>query len=330
MSGSGFLEFVPKLGLEFQYGLPTTKQDRDLLKPPTASSGGSTSQAIIYPEDLFDHGAQAFIFFNIRATEAEDTAPSYGSICLYMPPTLRVMYQSKWTEVSMPLERLSEISSTFGGMKEALQKLVSEGTIDGVPLAAGMLGDLTDLISLMSNDGIQGVASNQNAQLLVHNIFAKYNPSYAAEIRRMIGKSNKLGFTTGNSAAVNPFAALTYEHQQFREVQFQFDLFARSPKEAESIRRIIKLFKLASHPAVVNSGQLFYDGAFAFDIWLFSPSSDNMFNMKKSALTQIEVDYSPSQMAPSFHKDGHPTNITLGLTFKELSLLTRGDIYSNY
>lgn len=326
MTQSGFHKFVRNMGLSLEKGTPKTQQDADLLFRP----GGKAPQTIIYPEDLFDHGAQAFIFFNIRATEEDDVAPSWGSICLYMPPTLRVMYQSKWTEVSMPLQRLSEISNTFAGIHSALKNLVESGTISAAAVGAGVFEDLNEIISMGVNGGIEGFAHNQNAQLLIHNMFAKYNPSYAAEIRRMIGKSKKLGFTTGNSAAVNPFAALTYEHQHHREVQFQFDLFARSPKEANCIRRIVKLFKLASHPAVVNDGNLFFDGAFAFDVYLFTPSADNMFNLKKAALTSMEVDYSPSQMAPSFHKDGQPTNITLMLTFKELSLLTRGDIYDNY
>lgn len=326
MTQSGFHKFVKNMGLSLEKGLPKTQEDLDLLSRP----GGKAQQTIIYPEDLFDHGAQAFIFFNIRATEEDDVAPSWGSICLYMPPTLRVMYQSKWTEVSMPLTRLAEISSTFAGMKTALENLVANSTISGAPIAAGVMSDLSDFAAMFLDKGLTGSIDNQNAQLIVHNIFAKYNPSYAAEIRRMIGKSGKHGFNTNNAAAVNPFAALTYEHQHHREVQFQFDLFARSPKEAISIRRIIKLFKLASHPAVVNNGNLFFDGAFAFDVYLFTPSADNMFNLKKAALTSMEIDYSPSQMAPSFHKDGQPTNITITLTFKELSLLTRDDIYQNY
>lgn len=305
MSGSGFDTFIKALGVQLRTtGGPLNKhQDSELLTKPSASN-------LAYPLDLFAHGKQAFIFFNIR--KAADTSPSYGAVCLYMPSSLRVSYGANYSSTTLPLTKLIETFKTYAG---TVTDLITAGTKDG-----------KDMGTIIQNI-MAATANDPGAQYMAHNIIKEIGPSYAAEFRNNIGRG------------LNPFSALIYEHPEFRSFSFEFEFVAKNAAEAEQIRKIIKIFKLAMHPnpiegstsKLIDTGgkPLAWDFPYVFDVFLCTPHTDKMFMVKRAALARQDVDYAGSGVQ-SFFKDGNPVHIKMNLEFKELDLLTRDEIYKNY
>jgi len=304
MSGDSSWEtFIKALGkdLTSDGGPLNLNKDADLLKPG--------AKGLMYPGDLFDHGKQAFIFFNVRnaATGITPVSQPLGNICLYMPTTLRVDYNAKYTEAGQPLEKLIETGRTiFSSMKDSVSGM------QGIDFSSE---GLLDIAKRAGN----GLISDDTAKYFTHNIIKKtLGAEYAAEFRQKMG------------VAINPFLANVYDHPEFRTFNFEFEFFPKNPKESEQVRRIIKLFKLAMHPTRTGgTDNLIWGFPCVFDVFLCTPWTDKMFMIKRSALLRADVDYAAGGVQ-SFFKDGHPTQTKLGLSFKELELLTREDVENNY
>jgi hypothetical protein len=67
-----------------------------------------------------------------------------------------------------------------------------------------------------------------------------------------------------------------------------------------------------------------------FDIFLLTPSSEYLFNIQRSVLVDMSVDYNGSGVASFFKGTGAPVDVRLTLQFKETELLTKSRIISGY
>lgn len=250
--------------------------------------------ALIYPQNLFQPGCEAYIFFimrdsNLRSTEVKKR------IGLYMPPSIKVRYHTTWEEINLTLKQnfnfLKEVNNTFNPMAQglpsnpgAVQNMKNLGT-------AGAMGGAKAL------DAIKGGNFGQQSQVY----FRK---------------------------TVDPSQALLFKGVDFRTFQFEFQLMARTPQESESIRKIIKIFKYGMHPG--SSGGFFWEYPYNFDIYLLTPSHKYMFNISQSVLETMDVDYGGSGAASFFRGTGAPVDIRLTLQFKELEVLTKQRIMQDY
>jgi hypothetical protein len=298
---SGYEELIKKLSnaLTATGGKLNTQKDVDLLT--------TKATPLQYPNDLFAHGKQAFIYFHVR--DHNDPVGSLGSICLYMPSTMRVSYGADWENVTTPFQKLISTGQAY-----------YEGIMGAASSALNAPGSSVMEKSMNAMQAVSDyTANNPGAQFAAHGWIAKeLNASYAAEFRQYLGKT------------VNPFAALIYKSPTFRNFQFEFEFFPRNSDEADEARRIIKLFKLAMHPnREGDKDDLFWHFPCVFDVFLCTPYTDKMFMVKKAALVSANVDYAGSTVQ-SFFKDGNPVHTKLSLEFKELELLTRDEIYDNY
>ena len=293
MSSSGWSGFIKTLGSQLS---------GPIQGPREKLVGEDGNYSAIYPDDLFAHGHQAFIFFNIRSLEHIEN-PSSGSICLYMPSTLSVGYGANWSDTTFPLKKLKETFKSLAGLG-----------INSYSIATGE-GDITDKVQNV----VDQVINNNALQAGVHNAIRKeLSADYAAEFRDAVKKT------------FNPFKAVVYDVPEFRHFNFGFEFFAKNADEADEVRKIIKMFKLAMHPARVgDTDNLLWSFPYVFDIFLCTPYTDKMFLIKQAALTSADVDYAGSTVQ-AFFKDGNPVHIKLDLKFKEMSLLTREDIEDNY
>jgi len=138
-------------------------------------------------------------------------------------------------------------------------------------------------------------------------------------------------------AAVNPYAQLLYKGPQFRRYQVPVIIKPRSKKESEDALNIIRVFKIASSPAIQNRNVTV--GSFAgtlqsfvfgyphltqFSIDFNSPTTNKeVFQSKLCALESVSVDYGGQKM--NFFEDGIPTEITMTLQMSEIAVRTLGD-----
>lgn len=250
--------------------------------------------ALIYPQNLFQPGQQAYIFFLMRDSNLRSTAV-YKRIGLYMPPAIKVSYGSNWEEINMQVSQAIDMGkdaigaagSAFGGTSAEKQGAAQFATDAALTGGAGIADALTG-----------------------SDAFGNFNE---VERRR----------------TTNPHQALLFKGVSFREFQFSFELLARSQKESDSIRQIIKTFKWGMHPGGENNAS-FWSYPNTFDVYLLTPSHRYMFNISQCVLTAMDVDYGASGAASFFKGSGAPVHINLNLTFKELSVLTKKLIESDY
>lgn len=287
----------------------------------------------VYPQDLFQHGTAAYVNFRVKSYDESDTS-IYANLFLNMPASLTAQYGAEWEEVSSPLSKLIQVAedsgatSVFRPTMDAMRNFIAGNQVnlgDALMATMGELGEDASLAAeALMGKGIRNQAVHYAA---VNKIKNKYNPAWAYEYRKLLG--NQMG--AKNLATLNPFVSGVYQHPKFRTFAMQFQFFARNEADAKRTQRIINTFKAAMHPGVLETGQLFWDAPYVFEGTFFtSPTNDKkMFNIKRSALIDLQVNYAGSQV-PAFFKDGHPVEISVTATFKEINLLTREDVEKGF
>lgn len=123
---------------------------------------------------------------------------------------------------------------------------------------------------------------------------------------------------------VNPHKALLYQGHNFRGLDLTFDLFARNKEESNTILKIIKLFKIHSHPGSTGGGRTWtYPDEFIIQfVTAGTNRSEYMFKFGPCILEDVTVTYGPNQ-ASFFSGTGAPVHVNLQLTFKEVFQLTK-------
>ena len=124
---------------------------------------------------------------------------------------------------------------------------------------------------------------------------------------------------------LNPNAELLFQGPVLRDFGFKFLMIARSQREAEVIRKIIKFFKEGAAPvydggaALLSTPNVFQLEYKAGDTLL---NTVNKFN--EMALRTITVDYAPDGFW-SAYQDSHPVAVVMSLQFSELRPIYRED-----
>jgi hypothetical protein len=136
---------------------------------------------------------------------------------------------------------------------------------------------------------------------------------------------NKAGY------AINSQQQLMFQGVEFRSFGMAFVLTPTDEKEAQTIRDIVKTFRRYSSPEIVQNtaGFLFTPPAF-FEISFHHNGAvnDKIPKLLRCVCTGIEVNYAPNGW--SAYKDGHPAQITMGLSFQETTILDRKKIDEGY
>ena len=124
---------------------------------------------------------------------------------------------------------------------------------------------------------------------------------------------------------LNPNAELLFQGPVLRDFGFKFLMIARSQREAEVIRKIVKFFKAGAAPvydggaALLSTPNVFQLEYKAGDTLL---NTVNKFN--EMALRTITVDYAPDGFW-SAYQDSHPVAVVMSLQFSELRPIYRED-----
>ena len=130
---------------------------------------------------------------------------------------------------------------------------------------------------------------------------------------------------TGGSV-LNPNAEMLFQGPVIRDFNFTFKMIARSEKEGEEIRRIIKFLKKGMAPKFRNIVFLKAPNIFTLEYRNAGGLLDtvNKFNPGGLALTTINVDYAPSGYW-SAYRDSQPVAVKMDLNFTELRPIYQQD-----
>lgn len=122
----------------------------------------------------------------------------------------------------------------------------------------------------------------------------------------------------------NPNMELLFQGVNLRSFSFTFNMVARSRREGEEIKKIIRTFKKASVPKKNSTDDaksgVFISAPDIFQLAYMKGNSPHPFLNKfiPAALVNMNVNYTGSNTYATYH-DGTPVHITMQLDFQELN-----------
>jgi hypothetical protein len=131
--------------------------------------------------------------------------------------------------------------------------------------------------------------------------------------------------------ALNPQMEVLFTGMEFRRFQFDFLFTPKSPQEAETVRGIIKSFKLHSSPEIDggSAGRYFIvPSVFEIEIFHKGERNKNVHRFAAAALQTVVVDYAPQGWVT--HEDGMPVQTRLTLQFQEMEIMTKEKIEDGF
>jgi len=128
---------------------------------------------------------------------------------------------------------------------------------------------------------------------------------------------------------LNPNAEMLFQGPVIRDFAFSFLMIARSQKEGDEIRKIIRFLKLGMAPKFRTTTYLKSPDVFTLEYKNGKGKDDllrtvNQFNPGGLALTTMNVDYAPNGYW-SAYRDSQPVILKMDLNFTELRPIYEGD-----
>jgi len=123
----------------------------------------------------------------------------------------------------------------------------------------------------------------------------------------------------------NPYQEQIFKSMNFRNFAFQYKFAPRNNSEFNSVMKIIDLLKFHMHPEK-DPGGAFFVFPSVFDLeYRYKDTRNNFVNkIATSVLTDLSVDYGSEGVFTTFRgTKGQPSEITVAMNFREISLLTK-------
>ena len=231
---------------------------------------------------------------DIAGTTTREQKRLKTAIALHMPNNLNIRYSTTWAEEDTAgAEALSKVGEDAVGLLKSL---------GDVKLSNLLPGSVKGSTSALRKDIISPIASEA------------------------VQKSGAMSARTG--LAGNPKKEMVFKGVDFRTFSFDYNFFPRDEKEAEHVHNIVHQFKLHMHPEYMHDTSNFlYVYPSEFDISYFSGTGINQYIHRHPScvLTELSVNYTPNGNFATF-ANGMPTQISITMTFKELSSPTKESI----
>jgi len=248
---------------------------------------------------------------NLSKQNGRSAADGHSGLSSYHPTTTRI---TDSIAIYLPPNVQDNLSAAYNGM------------------ATGMLGAAAQsgaaALKGMKNDDFEGAAS------AIIDGGAAIGTKLA--INAAAGVADALGGGEGgeellNKAfgqANNPYLEVLFDQMALRQFTYNFTFAPRSKAETDDVQKIIQMFRFHMAPELQQGQGRFLTLPSEFDIHYMYQQEDgaaaenHYYNrIATCVLENVAVDYTPGGVR-SF-QDGAPTQITMGLTFKETELLTK-------
>jgi len=160
--------------------------------------------------------------------------------------------------------------------------------------------------------------------------------SGAAFVDALAGSDSSLALLNrGLGRADNPFMEVLFTTMGVREFTYNFNFAPRNSDETMEVQQIIQLFRFHMAPEMQQANSRYLTLPSEFDIHYMFKGKDgegrenDYFNRIATCVcTSVDVNYTPNGVR-SF-EDGSPTQIQMGLTFRETEILTKEKINAGY
>lgn len=249
-----------------------------------------------------------------------------SNIYLPLPDILRdtsdIKYNSTDSETVGDFFNGDGATGLLGFAYRNLGRVVSSGISQGGGAIAGALMAATGPRGAAMSGKVGGFASETLAEMIPMD---KLQTAFEQTI----------------GAAPNPNPSIAFEGPSLRSFNLNWTFFPTSKVESDKVFKIIKLLKRTALPAQTFSGsgailnypymcQLnFYPwdrsdyGGTGLNRWGWTPNS--IMRFKKCMMTNVDVDYNPSNV-PGFFKDNNaPVAIRVSISFQEIEYMLSDD-----
>lgn len=311
------------------------------------------STILRYPEDSNRHTSSIIFKINTYSNgksvfnASGETSPS-DSLSTALSSSLSRFSNTQITNLASALgtDGLSNKAQEWFPQKKRLDTIISlymphsvtseYGASYSEIEAGGLLGSIMkDVADGKSLSEVAGNASSGFARKLASEAATVGLSAVTDNARALVGK------VTRNIE--NPRKEIVFEGMSIRRFQFSFDFMPRNHTESETVKEIIKLFKIHMHPEVNNSttsNGMYLTYPNDFDIeFTYRPdpqlsSAETVENqyvnrINTCVLEGLNVEYAAGGQWQTF-VTGAPTHIRLNLAFKELEPLTREHIQAGF
>lgn len=261
-----------------------------------------------YPDDLFDTTTD-YMKIDIHehqpafSGETGIQGPSLGSIMFYMPNNLGTSYGQNWG--ALPLTPGARMA--VGALGQAIN------------------GGSADQVSSYIQKALQGAETTFAASVLAGGLNSLPGVS-GFDTNNLLGLSQGVG--------VNTTIELFWSgHGGQRSANFRILMNPRSEAETETVRNIVRAFKISMHPSkspgggAQSVGGRFVQYPMAFQLKYMHKSEEHEFlnKFKPMVLENMSVEYTPDNVYATYANTS-PVATALTLTFKELKLIYADDI----
>ena len=240
--------------------------------------------------------------------------------------------------VILPMPKATDANAAqWGGSDLTVTDLAALGTAEGIDKfsPARLFGRTS---SGLKNDQIQEQnairkqrAEDGQSESFAGNIIAGSQATTAQSISKLTGIlganfDTDVFLARTGGRVLNPNAEMLFQGPVIRDFSFEFQMIARSKKEGEEIREIIRFFKLGMAPKFQNIAFLANPDVFKLEYRNSEGILDtvNRFNPGGLALTTLKTDYAPNGYWAAY-TDSQPVALKLSMSFTELRPIYHGD-----
>ena len=135
---------------------------------------------------------------------------------------------------------------------------------------------------------------------------------------------------------LNPYIEVAFNSTGMRTFDYTFKFAPKSKAETDEVQAIIKLFRFHMLPEMKGTSHRYLTLPSTFDIHYMwqngqTTAKENSFYNKIATcvLTNVDVNYTPNDQVQSFG-DGAPTQISMGLSFKETEMMTKQHVNEGF
>ena len=150
---------------------------------------------------------------------------------------------------------------------------------------------------------------------------------------KVLGEGVKAAAKQAAGVTLNPNTRSLFKSVAIREFAFQFKFIAKSKKEADEVRKIVKFFRTELYPEAITVDVANTKVAIGYKFpkkFILTPMYNNQpikdTKILPCYLRDVSVVYNPTNQAMHGGDDPHFTEIDMSLAFTETRTLTRGEI----
>ena len=234
--------------------------------------------------------------------------------------------------VILPMPKATDVNAAEWGKSELnIQGLAALGLANAITGQPASTADEKEIRNRAFKEFQEQRGNNEFGNAGMQGTGAIYNQIAAKMSGMLLGTELNADTLLARKGGVvlNPNAEMLFQGPAMRDFAFKYRMVARSKKEGEAIRKLIKFLKVGMAPKFRSSTYLKSPDVFTLQYRNGPKEKDvlktvNRFSPGGLALTSLSTDYAPNTYWSAYH-DSQPVEITVDMSFAELRPIYQQD-----